>query len=279
MWPTHAEGQHTMRSHTILLMIVLIAGCLTHGTVSELQHVRSLDESAYRLRGRPVDHDESVRRRYEEARQLAREALRSRTSRDLDVRGSRVRDGAIAEDWGLQMSSSSEKTCDVFTLTHLDECACYYAKRLRLLSGEQEEYCKTKLHEDFDIMEGGCSFFVDIGGRFKISILGKKMQEALQSCSALGINSFSLGTGSIQAEDRQGGFPDFPCSGPICDLLEVLQKMVGILKDIYRKTPTPTPSNRRRMLVADGVQKGYSPRVARLMAYNNMSVVPASQSL
>lgn len=257
-----------MISQTVSLMVVLIAGCLIHVSDSELQHVRSVDESASRLRGRPIDLDESVRRRYQQARQLASEALRSRRSRDLEVRGNHERDGVTTENWEMQKSSSGENTCDVFTMKHLDECACYYAKTIRRLTEEQEEYCKTTLREDFDLMEGGCSSFVDIEGRFKISVLGQKMQETMQSCSALGMNGFSLGTEAIQGVDR------IPCSSQICALFKVLKKLNDILGDIF--TPTPTISSNNRVFTV--VQKGYDPKVARLMAYNHISVVPATQS-
>lgn len=215
-----------------------------------------------------------MQRRYEEARKLASKSLGSGQSRDLDDGASRVRDGRYAETWGIEKFSPGEDRCDLLTVRHVDECACYYAQKLHRLTGEQEEFCKTALDEDFDPMEGSCSRFADIGGRFKFSLLQHQMNGVLQSCSASKMNTFSLRTGeTIQNVDRQSGFP---CSGQICDLLQLLKSLESILNDILN--PGTVPSNRaNRKQVSARVYKGYSPKASRLMVYNNISVVPATQ--
>lgn len=259
-----------MRTPTISLVVILLACCPAQCSVSKLAF-RRIDDSVSLLRGRSDDAGVSMQRRYEEARKLASEALRSGKSRDLDVGRSRIRDGAPGETWGVEKMIYNKDTCDVSTLKQVDECGCKYTKELRKMNGELEERCETALDKELDAMDGSCSPFEDIGGRFKVVLLKQKMQETLQSCSVSESNTVSLRTEeTIQNVDR------IPCSPQICELLNLLQALNRILKNIFGSGSGPSPGSRR--LVSAKVYRGYSPKAARLMVYNNISVLPAAQS-
>lgn len=261
-----------MRSRTVSLVVVLVTACLASGSSPALNRVQNAANSKSVLRG-PADVAERMQSRYEEAVKLTGGGVESASGESKGNAKKLTVEFKLGDDGKVSEKPPVLDRCHVTSLIHLGRCGCHLAKKMKRLKPELAESCRVSLGQEDDLMQRSCRLFVDEWGRFKVPILIRKSQETLKSCSS----PSSVLEATRQAENHQNSLTalrrKLEDSDQIKNLLSVLQALNSILKGLK---PTQTPAMRR--LVARNVQKGFNPKTARLMAYNNISVVPAAET-
>lgn len=256
-----------MNLTTFWLTLYVLVACLAIGRSFPIQGIREGDHVPSVMRdtaARPVEAALSVK---EEAVKVVEDALSIGVDTNFNLTRAQST-ASTAEELASQQLQTASDQCGYERLMNLGECGCSLARKLEMIDEALSASCSTYFGSTDAPFEERCSSFTDNNGDFRVPILLHEFKETMKTCSA----SYSVRDSEVPKEtlaleaavERQ-----IPVASQIKNLLKVLNQLNNLLGSLVAKR---TPQTRRT--VTRIVKEGLNPKTARLIAYNNITVLP-----